>query len=212
MTEAAFPRDTFVHTVVQLLDTIQHQDTNYTHEERVRNLSYAYNEAARHFAQPHVRDSLHVKPKKLQAALQTITGMVVYCWVKASPELMAALTIHYTYTLILDDDEDDPYPTMENFFDDMVGGKEQKHPWWRLVNDHFPNVLKHYGPFCSLNIYRSTVDCEFYFSLWGALALKNMSLCSLLTRYSKSLRVAGSSSMPFTAIRDLQTIPTFSGA
>lgn len=42
----------------------------------------------------------------------------------------------------------------------MVSGTEQKHPWWRLVNAHFPQVLKHYGPFCALNIYRSTVDCK----------------------------------------------------
>ena len=161
MSQTPFPTDTFVATVVQLMDTIQHNDVNYTHDERVGRLSYAYKEAAYHFAQPHVREVLQVKPKKLQAALQTITGMVVYCWVNASPELCAALTIHYTYTLVLDDSEDDPYANMQDFFGDMVNGKTQKHPWWKLVNDHFPNVLKHYGPFCSLNIYRSTVDCEF---------------------------------------------------
>lgn len=162
MSKADFPTEYFVGTVVRLLDTIQHNDTNYTPEQRVRALRHAYSVAAEHFAQPHVYHGLKVKnPKKLEAALQTITGMVVYCWVNASPELMSALTIHYTYTLILDDCEDDPYPTM-GFFHDMVNGKPQQHPWWRLVNEHFPNVLDHYGPFCALNIYRSTVDCKFY--------------------------------------------------
>lgn len=90
--------------------------------------------------------------------LGRIDGRLLPC--VATPELMAALTIHYTYTLILDDAEDDPTQTMQDFFGDMMAGKEQRHPWWLLVNDHFPEVLKHYGPFCSLNIYRSTVDCK----------------------------------------------------
>jgi trichodiene synthase len=159
MVKKSFPTRPFVDTVVRLLDTIKHKDTNYTHEQRVQNLHYAYTKAASHFAQPHVQAGIKVKPRKLQAALQTITGMVVYCWVNASQELMAALTIHYTYTLILDDSEDDPALAMGSFFNDMMNGQPQKHPWWKLVNEHFPQVLKHYGPFCGLNIYRSTVDC-----------------------------------------------------
>lgn len=175
MSQKPFPTETFVATVVQLMDTIQHNDVNYTHDERVGRLSYAYKKAASYFAQPHVREMLQVKPKKLQAALQTITGMVVYCWVNASPELCAALTIHYTYTMILDDSEDDPYSSMRDFFGDMVNGRQQKHPWWKLVNDHFPDVLKHYGPFCSLNIYRSTVDCESPFMMIANVALTDFS-------------------------------------
>ncbi|KAF7370120.1 Trichodiene synthase [Mycena sanguinolenta] len=159
MSGKEFPTQYFLGILVRLLDTVQHKDVNYTHEVRVKNLSYAYAQAAKHFAQPHVLEGLrNVKPKKLEAALQTITGMVVYCW------LMASLTIHYTYTLLLDDSDDDPEPTMRNFFGDMMAGREQQHPWWRLVNEHFPNVLQHYGPFCSLNIYRSTVD--FFEGCW----------------------------------------------
>ncbi|KAJ6484019.1 Trichodiene synthase-domain-containing protein [Mycena sanguinolenta] len=160
MSGKEFPTQYFLGLVVRLLDTVQYKDVNYTHEQRVANLQYAYSKAAMHFARPHVQEGLKVKPKKLEAALRTITGMVVYCWINASQELMAALTIHYTYTLLLDDNGDDPEPAMRNFFGDMMAGKEQKHQWWKLVNNHLPNVLQHYGPFCSLNIYRSTVDFD----------------------------------------------------
>ncbi|KAI9043113.1 trichodiene synthase [Aspergillus affinis] len=161
MLEREFPAKDFVGTIVRLMDTIQHNDDNYTHTERIWHLHYAYTQAAAHFAQPSVRYTLNVKPSEVQAALETITGMVVYCWVKASPDLMAALTIHFTYTLILDDSKDNPFLNMGSFFNDMVEGKPQQHPWWRLVNRQFPNVLDRYGPFCSLNIYRSTVDCSY---------------------------------------------------
>lgn len=161
MLDQDFPTEYFISTVVRLLDTIQYKDTNYTHEQRVRNLRYAYSKAAEHFTQPSVQDALNMNnPRKLEAKLRTITCMVVYCWVNAPPKLMAVLTIYYTYTLILDDCEDDPYSAMTMFFHDMVNGQPQQHPWWRLVNEHFPNVLDHYGPFCVLNIYRNIVDCE----------------------------------------------------
>lgn len=208
MSQRPFPISKFTITVVQLLDTIQHNDTNYTHEQRVRNLNFAYTEAANHFAQPHVQQTLKVKTERLQAALQTITGMVVYCWVNASPELMAALTIHYTYTLVLDDSEDDPYPVMQNFFGDMMNGKPQKHPWWELVNDHFPNLLKHYGPFCSLNIYRSTVDCEWSWTLTNFLQVVKL----LKHLQCLSSRAAGLSNTPSTAIEVARTTLTSSGA
>jgi trichodiene synthase len=197
MTDQEFPTRYFLGTIVRLLDTVKHQDTNYTYEERVRNLQYAYNEAAKHFAQPKVQDALKLKPKKLEAALQTITGMVVYCWVNATPQLMASLTIHYTYTLILDDSEDNPDQAMQTFFQDMMAGKPQRHPWWRLVNDHFPKVLSHYGPFCALNIYRSTVDCK---SLIGALVSETM-----VDLMWQSSRAAGSSSTISTDIAERRT-------
>ena len=165
MTKTDFPTEYFVGTVVRLLDTIQHKDTNYTPEQRVRALRHVYSVQAEHFSQPHVYHSLKIKdPKKLEAGMRTITGMTVYCWVNASLKLKGALAIYLTYMLILDDCEDDPHPKMEGFFHDMVNGKPPQHPWLRLVNEHFPNVLDHYGPFCALNIYRSTVDCKSYSS------------------------------------------------
>ncbi|KAF7370121.1 Trichodiene synthase [Mycena sanguinolenta] len=118
MSGKEFPTQYFLGILVHLLDTVQHKNVSYMHEGWVKNLSYAYAQAAKHFVQLHVLEGLrNVKPKKLEAALQTITGMVVYCW------LMASLTIHYTYTLLLDDSDGDPEPMMRNFFGDMMAGR-----------------------------------------------------------------------------------------
>ncbi|KAJ4128948.1 Trichodiene synthase [Fusarium equiseti] len=123
-----FPTDYFLNTTVRLLEYIKYRDSNYTREERIENLHYAYTKAAHHFAQPRQQQLLKVDPKRLQASLQTIVGMVVYSWAKVSKELTADLSIHYTYTLVLDDSKDDPHPTMENYFDDLQAGREQAHP------------------------------------------------------------------------------------
>lgn len=160
MSDQAFPIDYYLETLVRLLDTIEYRDNNYDRSERVKNLQYAYSETAKHFAQPLQQETLKVSPERLQAALSTIVAMVVYCWTKVSREVMAALSIHYTYTLLLDDSSDDPHPQMASFFEDLVHGRQQKHPWWRLVNGHLPEVLKHYGSFCAFNIIRSTFDCK----------------------------------------------------
>lgn len=160
MNDQAFPIDYYLDTLVRLLDTIKYQDKNYSHDERVKKLHYSYSKAAKHFAQPLQQATMKVSPKRLQASLQTIVGMVVYSWTKVPPEVMADLSIHYTYTLVLDDSTNDPHSEMASFFEDLVHGRQQKHPWWRLVNDHFPNVLNHYGSFCALNLIRSTLDCK----------------------------------------------------
>ncbi|KAF7593961.1 hypothetical protein BBP40_010468 [Aspergillus hancockii] len=159
-----FPKDYFVGTVVRLLDTIKYRDSNYTREQRIDNLHYAYAQAANHFAQPRVQETLKADPKRLEASLRTITGMTVYSWAKVSQQLMADLSTHYTYTLVLDDSTDDPHPQMQTFFDDMVNGRPQTHPWLQLVFEHFPNVLRHFGPYCSMYLIRSTVD--FFQGCW----------------------------------------------
>lgn len=160
VSEYDFPYDYYLETLVRFLDVIDYEDTNYTDEQRVENLHYVYIKTAEHFAQPHQQATLKVSPKRLQASLQTIVGMVVYSWAKVSKELMADLSIHYTYTLLLDDSTDDPNLNMRSYYEDLLNGRQQKHPWWQLVNDHFPNVLSHFGPFCSLNLVRSTIDCK----------------------------------------------------
>lgn len=160
MAEKAFPTDFYLESMVHFLDTISYNDTNYKHEERVRNLHYAYSKAVAHFAQPVQQRLLKVSAKKLQASLQSMVAMVVYSWVRLSPEVMADLSIHLTYMLILDDGEDDPEVSMNTFYQDLLEGRPQQDPWWRMVNDQFPAVLRHYGPFCSLNLVRSTIDCK----------------------------------------------------
>jgi trichodiene synthase len=200
-----FPTEYFLGTAVRLLENVKYRDSNYTREERIENLRYAYNKAAAHFSQERQQRILKTNPKRLEASLRTIVGMVVYSWTKVSKELMADLSIHYTYTLILDDSEDDPHPQMLNFFDDLQSGRQQEHPWWMLVNEHFPNVLRHFGPFCSLNLIRSTLDCKFIPS-------KNCFVCffgnslKLKETQMKFSRVAGLSNITSTAFPDLLTI------
>lgn len=160
MTEQVFPTDYYVNTLVRLLDTIKYDDNNYSRQERVENLRYSYNEAAKHFAQPLQRQVLKVSPKRLEAALSTTVALVVYCWTKTSREVMAALSIYYTYATILDDGDGDPHSEMSTFYEDLLQCKPLKHPWWRLMNDHLPKVLNHYGSFCAFNIVRSTFDCK----------------------------------------------------
>ncbi|KAH8198200.1 hypothetical protein TruAng_007627 [Truncatella angustata] len=160
----AFPKDYFVQAIVRLLDTIEHKDTNYTHHERVDRLRYTYAATATHFAQPQVYQALKFKHKKLEAGIRTIALLVVDCWVSCSKETMAALAIYFTYTLILDDSEEDPQQMTETFFKDLMVGRKQRHPWLRLMNEHLPNLLSHYGPYGSLNIYRSTID--FFEGCW----------------------------------------------
>lgn len=160
MTDQTFSVDYYVDTLVQLLDKIKYQDNNYDHSKRVKNLKYAYSEAARHFAQPLQQDTLKGSLKILEKGLPTIVIFVVYGWSKASSEVIAALTIHYTYILLLDDSNNNPHQEMATFFEDLVRGRQQKNPWLRVTNEYLPNLLSHYGGYCSFNIVRSTFDCK----------------------------------------------------
>ena len=160
MKHQAFPFDTYVNGLTQVLDTIKHRDNNYDRHERVNNLRYVYSKATEHFAQPLQQDTLQIDSKTLEAFLQTVTVMIVYCWAKVSPEIMAVVAIHFTYGIILDDSINDPHSTMALFFQDLTHGRQQNDPWWRLMIDHLPRVLSHYGSFCMFNIIRSTFDCK----------------------------------------------------
>nr|UWK20075.1 trichodiene synthase [Trichoderma balearicum] len=162
--EEEFPRATYLETMVRLLDTVSYNDENFTDEERTECLKYAYGKAAEHFAQPHVQETLKVPPKRMAAALKTIVGMCVYSWCRVSKELMADLSIHYTYTLLLDDSREEPAGTMATWYEDLLNARPQSHGWWRLVNDFIPNVLRHYGGYCQMNMVRSTID--FFQGCW----------------------------------------------
>nr|UWK20173.1 trichodiene synthase [Trichoderma rhododendri] len=158
--EEQFPRATFLETCVRLLDTVNYNDENFTDEYRVECLKYAYGKAAEHFAQPHVQETLKAPPARMAAGLKTIVGMCVYSWCRVSKEVMADLSIHYTYTLLLDDSREEPAGTMATWYNDLLNGRPQVHGWWRLVNDFFPQVLSHYGGYCQMNMVRSTIDIE----------------------------------------------------
>lgn len=90
--------------------------------------------------------------------MRTSVQLVVSCWVKVSPQVMVAISISFVYIILLDDSNIDPGPDMGSFSQDLLEGNQQKHPFWRLMNDHLSNFLKHYGSFCELTIIRSTFD------------------------------------------------------
>ncbi|KAL7917999.1 Trichodiene synthase [Trichoderma austrokoningii] len=154
----AFPKDYFIKSLVQLLDAIDYKDTNFSRDERVDRLQYVYRQAADHFSQPCINAELRFNSKKLEAGIRTISLLVVDCWVALGKQEMADLTIYFTYTLILDDSGADPRQRAETVVEDMATGRKQKHPWLRLMNEHLPKLTSHYGPYCSLGIYRSTID------------------------------------------------------
>ncbi|KAJ5531511.1 hypothetical protein N7527_004904 [Penicillium freii] len=158
-TSQAFPTDYYINCVVRFLDTIQYNDTNYAPEERLAKLHYADTKTAKHFANYDRQKHIKVSPSNLQALVQVAVTMVVYSWATASEKVTVDLSIHYTYMLILGDGhDDDPTESMKSFYDTILAGLPQEHPWWQMVNNHLPQVLRHYGPYCGLNIIRSTTD------------------------------------------------------
>lgn len=111
MEDAPFPTESYLDPMVRFLDITKHEATNYTREQRVRNLHYAYSKAAAHFAEPKQQQDMKASPKRLQATLQSNVGLAVYSNPKVLPELMVELSIHFTYKLILNDSiSDDPTP------------------------------------------------------------------------------------------------------
>lgn len=158
MDNPPFPYEHFLSALVRFLDAIQYDDRNYSHDERVKTLRHVYSETAKHFARPSEQDVLQVNPKRLASVMRTTTRVSVYCWVKVSPQVMADVSIYFVYVVLLDDSNVNPAPDMESFFQNLLEGKQQKHPFWRLMNRHFSNFLQRYGSFCALAILRSTFD------------------------------------------------------
>lgn len=147
-----FPTESYLDAAVRLLKVIKYYDTNYTYEKRLRNLKYVYSKAALHFAQPKQQSLITASSARLQFQLQSIAPMIIYAWARVNPEVMADLTIHYTYALLLDDSENDPEPKTKFFCQDLLAGRSQRDPWWQMVNDELPTLLGHYGPYCGLKL------------------------------------------------------------
>ena len=156
--ESEFPLDHYLSALVRFLDAIKYRDDSFGHDERVKHLQHVYNETAKHFAQPLQQQVLKVDPKRLAVVMRTSVQVVVCCWVKVSPQVMVAISIYFVYIVLLDDSNMDPGPDMVSFSHDLLDGKQQKHPFWRLMNGHLSGFLQHYGSFCGLSILRSTFD------------------------------------------------------
>lgn len=159
-----FPLNLYVGALVRFLDSIEYHDDNYHRHERLEKLQYVYSETAKHFAQPLQKDTLKVHPKRLAAMMRTGVQYAVYCYVKLSLPAMVGVSIANVYLALLDSSNDDPHPDMESFSEDLLHGNQQKHPFWRLMNDHLSDFLQHYGSFCGLNIMRSVFD--FFQGCW----------------------------------------------
>ncbi|MCJ1428898.1 hypothetical protein MMC29_006809 [Sticta canariensis] len=150
MKESEFPLDHYVSGL--------YHDDSFGHDERVKHLQHVYCETAKHFAQPIQQQTLKAEPKRLTAVMRISVLVTVYCWVKVSPQVMVAISIYFVHIVLFDDSTIDPGPDMASFFQDLLDGKQQKHPFWRLMNGHLSDLLQHYGSFCGLNILRSTFD------------------------------------------------------
>ncbi|CAD0028787.1 unnamed protein product [Aureobasidium pullulans] len=152
----------YVTSLIRMLSQMGYTDVSYSSKERELNLRHVYLKTTAHFVQPSTR--LGTDVKRMQAFIQTIVRMMVYSYPKLPLDVMSDLSIYYTYTVILDDCKQRTADTMQTFTVDLIHGSEQRHPWWQAVNQHLPSLLKHYGPFCSMTIFRSTLD--FFQGCW----------------------------------------------
>lgn len=164
MNDSDFPLELYLDALVRFLDSIEYHDENYHHDERVKKLQHVYSETAKHFARPLQQETLKVPPKILAAMMQTGVIYAVYCYVKLPLPAMVGVSIANVYLALLDSSTTDPHPDMASFSKDLFDGTPQKHPFWRLMNDHLSDFLQHYGSFCGLNITRSVLD--FFQGCW----------------------------------------------
>ncbi|KAH9990462.1 Trichodiene synthase [Xylariaceae sp. FL0662B] len=154
----SFPLDSFTTALVRFLDAIKYHDDNYEHSKRVETLCDVYRGTAAHFAQPDQRASLKVSECQLGAILRTSVQVSVYCWTKLHPRVLIALSIYWVQIVTLDDSTENPSSAMSSFFPDFACGREQKHPFWRIMSRDLPEFTGYYGSFCAFNILRSTLD------------------------------------------------------
>lgn len=126
-----FPSEHYLEVMVRLLDAVRYRDGNHTQEERRDILHYVYAKTAEYFSSPSLQQTIKIKPSVLQAAINTIVPMVVYCWAKVTIEQMVDLSIQFTFKLLLDDSlADDRGAGMESFFKDLVENRPQRNAWW----------------------------------------------------------------------------------
>lgn len=164
MTDKQFPTEKYVAAIVEFLDTIQYQDDNYSHSQRLGNLRYVYRHTAKHFSQPVEKAALTVSPKRLQFIMRTGTLITVYCWTKLPLDVMVDMSVYWVYMIMLDDASCDALTQMTDFAKDLFQGNSQKHRFFQRVNTHLTSFLRHYGGFCSLSIIRGTL--EFFQACW----------------------------------------------
>ena len=160
MHSQSFPTEVFCSSIVRFLDALDYDDHNLTLGERVGHLRYVYSRTAAYFNEPLPRETLKlVDPRRIEAVTRTISHFIVYCWSRVPRDVQVDISIYLSIINVLDDEINaDPSGYLESFWEDLLQGKKQKHPYWLLTNAHLPKLLRHYGTFCSWNIMRCTFD------------------------------------------------------
>lgn len=161
MTDRPFPLAQYVEGVVRLLDSIGYNDNNHTPDARRTALAAVYSATARFFADPGQQDIItkQVKQAKMDVAMRTSVMVTVYCWPKVREEVQIALSIYWVYIVILDDSPVGPDAEMDGFTADLLTGRQQQHPFWKLMAPFLEQrLLPIYGPFCSMTMLRGTLD------------------------------------------------------
>lgn len=170
MVSSEFPTEQYCSSIVRFLKAVDYNDTNLTSAERIDALHFVYVKTVEWFNQPlQVQTLKTVDRRRIEQVARTIPPLVVYCWSRVSKEVQADISIFLAIMNVLDDHEishvsNDSRSHLASFWTDLLQGKDQKHPLWLLTNTHAPQLLAHYGPFCSWNIMRATFD--FFEGCW----------------------------------------------
>ncbi|KAJ5240266.1 hypothetical protein N7468_004885 [Penicillium chermesinum] len=153
-----FPFERYITALAKFLDAIDYQDENFSYAQCVESLRYVYHQTAKHFHQPVEKAALNISAQRLQAIIKTSILVTVYCWAKCSLDIMVGLLVYFAYIIMLDDSSDVPSPYMMTFYEDLIEEKSQKHAFWQRMNAHLVTLLRHYGGFCAITVFRSTMD------------------------------------------------------
>ena len=162
--------DMNVSALVSFLDQVHYNDTNYPgRDARLEALNETWKAVAQHFER-HIRDgNLRIETKKMEAGMRTAILFVLYTMPKLPQQTKVDVSIFFSYAALVDDNiacasSNTPEANIDTWLDDLVAGKEQRHPFWRLLNTHLAKLFEHYSSFCRLAIYRGTLD--WYHGSW----------------------------------------------
>lgn len=155
-----FPFQEFFAATNTLLNKLEYKDVNYEREQRVSLLRHTYSAGAQHFRDCNAAHTLQITELQLHRTLQTVTRMVVYCWVNLDKVTMSAVTIYFTYMALLDDIPHLDRSSEDAIAADLMSRGEKRDPWRALVDQHIDEVVRHYPPFAGAAIFVSKQSFE----------------------------------------------------
>lgn len=160
MTPPNFPLAQFCRSIVRFLDAIRYDDSNLTREERISGLREVHSKTAEYFSQPLPRETLKdAHPARIATVCRTNSSFVVCCFPYVPRSVQVDISIWMSIINVHDDEiSDDPAAHTANLWTDLLAGRPLSHPFWKLIQEHMPRLLAHFGSFCAFNIMRSTID------------------------------------------------------